>query len=298
MPIEFQCPICQHSLRVADEHAGKSARCPSCQQVVPIPTASDTTSASGQDLGASSGNPFSAAPASKLDSSNPYRSPSSTQSAPLSSAKDGAVVPTAANFDEIFGYAWNVYKENVGLLLGMVLITFGISFAFNILVQGVNFTLDQADAGGSVIAIFNFVLFAITYLMNAFLYSGQARLCLKIARQQEASIGDLFSGGDVFVQVLIMGVVVGLLVAVGLLGLIIGAIIVAMLLWTHFYLIVDNKASWFDSLTLAFAIGKLNLGTTFILFVVSIGLSLIGFLALCIGMLFTTGLITLINTVA
>ena len=37
MPIEFQCNICQHVLKVGDEHAGKSARCPSCQQVVPIP---------------------------------------------------------------------------------------------------------------------------------------------------------------------------------------------------------------------------------------------------------------------
>ena len=37
MPIEITCSNCQAILRVAEEHAGKSARCPQCSTVVPIP---------------------------------------------------------------------------------------------------------------------------------------------------------------------------------------------------------------------------------------------------------------------
>lgn len=37
MSIEFPCPGCQKTLRVADEHAGKQARCPHCQTVTPVP---------------------------------------------------------------------------------------------------------------------------------------------------------------------------------------------------------------------------------------------------------------------
>jgi hypothetical protein len=37
MPIEFTCPGCQNLLRVPDEHAGKQARCPECQQLSQIP---------------------------------------------------------------------------------------------------------------------------------------------------------------------------------------------------------------------------------------------------------------------
>ena len=37
MPIEISCNNCQAILRVADEHAGKSARCPQCSTVIPIP---------------------------------------------------------------------------------------------------------------------------------------------------------------------------------------------------------------------------------------------------------------------
>ena len=36
MPIEFSCPKCNTTLRVPDEHAGKQARCPTCQAVVEV----------------------------------------------------------------------------------------------------------------------------------------------------------------------------------------------------------------------------------------------------------------------
>lgn len=37
--IVFDCPACRSKLQVADEHAGKLMRCPSCQQTAPIPSA-------------------------------------------------------------------------------------------------------------------------------------------------------------------------------------------------------------------------------------------------------------------
>ncbi len=40
MPIESICPGCGSSLRVADEHAGRQARCPACQTIYVVPSAS------------------------------------------------------------------------------------------------------------------------------------------------------------------------------------------------------------------------------------------------------------------
>ena len=37
MPIEFQCSVCQTVLRTPDGSEGKSARCPGCSNVQPIP---------------------------------------------------------------------------------------------------------------------------------------------------------------------------------------------------------------------------------------------------------------------
>lgn len=39
MPIELTCQGCQQRIRVADEHAGKKARCPNCQAINPVPGA-------------------------------------------------------------------------------------------------------------------------------------------------------------------------------------------------------------------------------------------------------------------
>ncbi|MCO6458213.1 MAG: hypothetical protein J5I93_23150 [Pirellulaceae bacterium] len=37
MPIEFACPSCRTTLRVPDDSAGKQARCPKCNAVIPVP---------------------------------------------------------------------------------------------------------------------------------------------------------------------------------------------------------------------------------------------------------------------
>ena len=48
MPIEFQCPACQTSIRTPDGTQGKPARCPRCGAVVSVPGATAATSAGGQ----------------------------------------------------------------------------------------------------------------------------------------------------------------------------------------------------------------------------------------------------------
>jgi hypothetical protein len=45
MPIELTCPGCGKQLRLADEHAGKSGRCPACQATFQIPTAGEQAGA-------------------------------------------------------------------------------------------------------------------------------------------------------------------------------------------------------------------------------------------------------------
>jgi phage FluMu protein Com len=40
MPIELTCPGCAKTLRLAEEHAGKTGKCPSCEMLFQIPTPS------------------------------------------------------------------------------------------------------------------------------------------------------------------------------------------------------------------------------------------------------------------
>jgi hypothetical protein len=57
MSIEIGCTGCGQTLRVADEHAGKKARCPACGTIVQVPTPGEVA-----PLGPPTGSPFSAPP--------------------------------------------------------------------------------------------------------------------------------------------------------------------------------------------------------------------------------------------
>lgn len=88
MPIELTCPGCGKQLRLADEHAGKSGRCPACQATFQIPTASEQAERSPFG-GAGPSQPFGSAPVppppsgnvfGEQNKPNPFASTSSMQS--------------------------------------------------------------------------------------------------------------------------------------------------------------------------------------------------------------------------
>lgn len=83
MPIEMSCTGCGQTLRVADEHAGKMARCPKCGAVVGVPAAGTAASAVPplQPVPdflqpAASSNPFGDRPDQVA---NPYAAPAAPQ---------------------------------------------------------------------------------------------------------------------------------------------------------------------------------------------------------------------------
>jgi hypothetical protein len=91
MPIEMPCTGCGQTLRVAEEHAGKMARCPQCGTIARVPGPGDAVgdpfgqaqspSSPGEAEAAwdtkSTGNPFG---------ENPYSSPGGFQPGPVAGA--------------------------------------------------------------------------------------------------------------------------------------------------------------------------------------------------------------------
>lgn len=64
MPIETTCSGCKRTLRVADQHAGKKARCPHCSTVYQVPSPSGPASPGPASPGSASPGPASPGPAS------------------------------------------------------------------------------------------------------------------------------------------------------------------------------------------------------------------------------------------
>lgn len=136
MPIDMNCPGCGKKLRLADEHAGKTGRCPACQATFSIPAAGQAPApqptgpaaspfspsypdqapafppqpSAGQHAETSSASPFAEPKPQPFETAvNPYASPKTLQPA--------YAPPPAANPGETFGI--------ISIVLGVVAIISG-----------------------------------------------------------------------------------------------------------------------------------------------------------------------------
>ncbi|WDQ18556.1 hypothetical protein [Rhodopirellula sp. P2] len=278
MAIQFNCSSCNAVLRVGDESAGKSARCPTCQSVQPIP---------GPSAAAPSDDPFGAFKSEfneppAASPSNPYASPVTSHAS--TSVAMGGYQPTATDFGEIFSHTWQAFKRNVGVLVGATVVVGAISILFNIITSILDSAADNNNRMEFV--VLSLVVSLLGSCVNTFIGIGMARICLATARFQPAELGTLFSGGDKFLAVLGGTILYMMGATFGLLLLILPGLIFMLLLWPYYYFIVDRQCGVFESFSKAFEVGKLNWVTSLVLGIATIVIFIAGALALLVGLLF------------
>ncbi|MEX1097079.1 MAG: hypothetical protein WED34_13610 [Planctomycetales bacterium] len=135
-------------------------------------------------------------------------------------------------------------------------------------------------------------------LVSGFMWLGQCILLLNVARGRPARIGDLFAGGPYFLRMIGNSIPFVLALAGGLILLIVPGIFVLVMLWPYMYVLVDQNPPGIGALKRSIEITRGNWLHVFLLFLVNIGLGLIGFLMCCVGMLFTIPLGQLLFAVA
>jgi uncharacterized membrane protein len=186
-----------------------------------------------------------------------------------------------------------VWQANLGLLVGVTVvvfaITYGFAFALGIL-QGILESGDVPEAAAGVAIVGNLI----SNLIQIFLGIGQAQIALKLARGQHASFGDLFNGGGRFLPVLGSSIIAGIALTVGVMLCIIPGIIMALMFWPFYWLVVDEKAPALESFSVAYMLTQRNLGTTFLLWLLSVGIMIVGVLALCVGIVAAAPLVTML----
>jgi len=297
MPIDFTCSGCANQLRVSDESAGKDARCPKCGAInrvpgvsaapfsppnppAPMPEKKDVLF--GEAGSAASSNPFGAA------SVNPYAPPQAASYQPVFTGG-----PTAVGVEPILNYSWQIWQQNLGLLVGAYATIVGISIVIGIplgIVQGGLEANNNPEAAAFVGLIGNII----SNVVQVFLGIGFAQICLKLARRLPAEYGELFGGGPRFLPVLGVSILLGLAVTVGMLLCIVPGVLVALMWWPAYYLVVDDKSPVMESFGKASEITKGNWGTAFLIWLLSIVIMLVGFLALCIGVIFAAPLVMML----
>jgi hypothetical protein len=312
MPIEFRCPACQQQLRVPDESAGKNAKCPKCGTIAVIPSANFETASPppfpplpppppsqppppppssfpfGDAQSPGGRNPF-ADQTPPPPSLNPYASPAAAYQPTALELPSGAVGNQRVEVGHIWNYAWQVWQSNLGLLVGMTLLVAVITGPLRAVVR----YLERNDPRNEL-ALLALAGSILVMVLNIYLGIGQAQIALKLARRQPASISDLFGGARRFFPVLGLVILLGFAVTAGLFLCIVPGVLLLIMFWPSYYLVIDERATLFETFALAYNITEGNRVTTFLLWLLSVAVIILGLLAACVGVLFAAPLVAMV----
>lgn len=311
MAIEFRCTKCNKLLRTADDTAGKHAKCPECGEILlipapasPIPPLSSSGSAPPppQSPLPGGGNPFASNPQPQYqyepDSGNPYQSPNPFSPLPTTQAAPGDIRPTIIDLGDLMSRAWEIYKREWGTCLVLVLIIIGCNIGFGMVFGIANNIIVAVTRDQDIAAIFSLFTNFISQILQAWITIGQIRCFLRVARGQPVEFGEIFTGGPWLLRIIGASILYGLMVFGGVLLFIVPGIILALMFGQYYYLIVDRDLGVMDSLKTAKQITDGNKLTLFLLGLVCFGLTIAGFLALCVGLLAVIPYITLLQVMA
>jgi len=276
MPIEFSCTQCGKLLRTPDGSEGKQARCPQCSAVLNIPTSSQP----GGGMVPPPPPPQSPLAAAPAAGANPYQSPTAS-SQPLAAVEPGSFTPSRIDLDSVLSRTWAIYKSKLGACILATIVMWAVSFLTNLPLNFMMMIVQDASDG---VKVLTFLLSYIgIFAVSTFVLTGIAIYFLKIARGQDASIGDLFTGGPYFASTLGAYLLVTIITIVGFMLLVVPGVIAILMLSQFLMLIVDQRVGAIDSLTLSRQITSGNKVTLFLMWL------LVGFVGLLIT-LFTCGL--------
>lgn len=227
---------------------------------------------------------------------NPYAAPDPSSYDPVP-PQVGSIVPTVVDAGAIINYAFEVWKANLKLLVGVTAVVLGVTYGLTF-IQGILSEvfrqMGQPEVGGLLALLFS----PLQMVLNVFLGIGQTLIALKLLRGQPAQFSDLFSGGPLFLPVLGASLLAGLAMMAGFAACIIPGLLLWLFFWPFYWLVVDQKAGAVDSFTVALTIAKVNVGTTVVIWLVSMAIILLGIIALVIGLLFAIPLVGLISATA
>ncbi len=265
-------------VRLPDDSAGKNVLCPKCAAVIAVAGGSFAPTQTGPAAGAGD---------------NPYSAPQAAY-APPTYAVDGSGVMGNQPVDagQVLSHAWKVWSENLGLLVGAMLVMLLISLALFGIYFGIRVALLAQGMDPLAMQALSFPLNVLLNAITTYISIGQTQMILKLIRGQPASVADLFGGGPRFWPVFGASILAGIALGIGFLLCIIPGIILALMFWPFSYVLVDNKAGVTDSFSVASTITQGNRGTTFVLALASLGIGILGWLACGIGIIFAAPLVS------
>jgi hypothetical protein len=243
--------------------------------------------------------------------SNPY-APGSSAWEPTKTP-DRGVIPTRVTIEDAAGLGWQTFKDNWLLLCVASFIASFASLPLAILQQ---FAIRLSERGELPSLLFGTIAFGasiINMLLTIWLTAGVFRLTLAAIRRQPIRLGLMFTALDavprlvgmsllslvVFAPIALVIALIGAIAGPGIapilvilmtvLFAIVGAI-ATFRLWPAPLLVIDGRRSLFGAIGTAYQLTQGNLLTTFLLWLLTMGLVFLGYMMCCVGILATVPL--------
>jgi hypothetical protein len=257
----------------------------------------------------------------KPEEVNPYAAPKAELAPRLpydAGPDESGLVLEPFSIDAVLRRAWAIYKEHLGVTMGVTLGFLVIAVGYQII--GAQIVQRMQDQGASTVAagVAQLVYFVSLYGLQFWLTLGMNLALLKLSRGQEAKVEDLFGGGRFFWRYVGAAILTGLavLAVIALGGILVGVafaivgagsgppaiaiavaipvglvgvavvMIIAVRLYQFPFVLVDRDCGVIEALNGSMAITR---GHVMELIGVSILTGLIavsGVLALCVGLFF------------
>lgn len=316
MTIEFSCSHCNKVLKTSDDKAGRRAKCPQCGEPILVPAPEPSPSAQTDDgfdefdrLDSETPVPedqsfLAEGPVREEDSflaGNQTDCPMCGESSPAGSKRcqhcgemlqKGEWVPRKIKVGDVFSRTWEVYKANLGSIIGIhilayvlyvvaavvvMLILMAIGFA-GALVLG----LGQGDQSLIVVfgVIFYFVAILIIYSIVFYLMLGVMKYLLKMVRGEHPEMGEIFSGGPFLGRMILCSIVFGLAYMAGLVAFIIPGLIIVFMFWPYAFLLIDRDLPGIDAFTESRKVTAGNKFSMFLIYLIMVGVSIVPYLLL------------------
>jgi uncharacterized membrane protein/phage FluMu protein Com len=302
MAIEFHCSKCGKFLSTDESKAGRQAKCPGCGELVTVPDAS-TAVADDEAPVAKPPRPSRPCPMCGADV------PRGEKTCPacgeeLSSAGAGPQPggPVTIETGDVISTAWEITKRNLGFLVALILVAglLNILFSLPATVMNVMAEMQKQQNGQDNVALKLFAgLWQIpSNLFSIFLTCGQTMIMLKLARGEQAALGELFGGGRFFLRMVLCSIIFGIAVVLGFVLCIVPGIIVALALSPFAMVLIGEDLPGIESLSRAWELTKGNRVTLLVLGFAGIGIAILGLLACGVGLLVAIPLIAMMNAVA
>jgi hypothetical protein len=214
---------------------------------------------------------------------NPYAAPSvdATVTPELAGA---ASRPRDWTLGHVFGVGWNAVKaQPLPIVGGMFLVTV-VQWAVQSLMQLI-LVGDAAESGNFARILSGMgLMFPVLTVLGVYFMVGQVRVALTAARGQQVEIGTYFSGYDKLLPGIILGILLYLGVALGIVLFVIPGIILALGWALAFFVMVDTDASATEALAASWQQTKGQKGKIFLFYLAAAGIAILGLIALYVGL--------------